>query len=127
MQETTMNTSTRLPRIAATIVTALTGNIAVSFASDAPGALQVKVNYADLDVSSASGAATLYKRILGAAETVCEPLKSPDLYLRKFFYVCLQRAMSDAINGVNQPALFAIARAKAGAMNPNLILTSNAK
>jgi hypothetical protein len=39
-----MNASTRLPRIlAATIVAALTSNIAVSNASDAPGPLQVRV------------------------------------------------------------------------------------
>jgi UrcA family protein len=123
-----MNTSTCLPRmLAATIVAALTSNIAVCFASDAPGPLQVTVKYADLDVSSASGAAPLYKRIVGAAETVCEPLKSADLYLRKFYYVCMQKAVSNAINDVNQPALFAIARAKAGTITPKLILTSSAK
>jgi hypothetical protein len=36
----------------------------------------------------------------------------------------MQQAMSKAINDVNQPALFTIARANAGAITPNLVLSS---
>ena len=48
-----IDTSTR-PILAATIFAALTCSIAsVSFASDSLDALQVKVKYGDLDISSA--------------------------------------------------------------------------
>jgi UrcA family protein len=119
-----IDTSTR-PILAATIFAALTCSIAsVSFASDSLDALQVKVKYGDLDISSASGAATLYKRIQSAAETVCHPLKNPDLYPRKLFYVCMRKAISNAIIEANEPALLTIANTKAGIVTPNVILTS---
>jgi UrcA family protein len=126
-----MNASTR-SILAATIFAALTcGIVTMSFASDGPDAFQVKVKYGDLDASSASGATTLYKRILGAAETVCHPLKNPDLYPRKLFYICMRKAMSNAVNEVNEPVLFTIANANAnananaGADAPKVIVTSN--
>jgi UrcA family protein len=119
-----IDTSTR-PILAATIFAALTCSIAgVSFASDSLDALQVKVKYGDLDISSASGAATLYKRIQSAAETVCHPLKNPDLYPRKLFYVCMRKAISNAIIEANEPALLTIANTKAGIVTPKVILTS---
>ncbi len=121
-----MNTCTRLPRIAAPIFAALTCSIAtVSFASDSLDDLQVRVKYGDLDVSSASGASTLYKRIRGAAETVCQQWKDGDLYYRKNFYACIQKATSNAINEVNQPALFKIANAETRPLKPKLIVTSS--
>jgi UrcA family protein len=111
-----MNTSTQASRIlAATLFAALTCSIAtVSFASDSSDALQVKVKYDDLNVSSASGATALYNRIRRAAETACQPVKNPNVFPRKLFYVCMQKAISDAINEVNEPALFTIANAKTG-------------
>lgn len=122
-----MNTSTR-PILAATICAALTCGIATaSFAFDSPDASQVKVKYGDLDVSSASGAAMLYKRIQGAAETVCQPLKNPDLFPRKLFYICMKKAISNAIKEANEPLLFAIANAKAGTITPKVIVTSDAR
>lgn len=120
-------TSTRLI-LTATIFAALTCSIAtLSFASDSLDALQVKVKYGDLDVSSASGAATLYKRIQGAAETVCQALKNPDLYPRKLFYICMKKAISNAIIEANEPVLLTIANAKAGTVTPKVIVTSNAR
>lgn len=119
-----MNTSTRLSRIpAATIFAALTCSIAVvSFASGSLDDLQVNVKYGDLDVSSASGAAALYKRIQGAAETVCHPWNHGDLYYRNLFNTCMRKAMSKAINEVNQPALFTIANAKTGTIVPHVFV-----
>ena len=118
-----MNTYTS-PRLilAATIFAALTCSIAtVSFASDSLDALQVRVKYGDLDLSSASGAATLYKRIQGAAEAVCHELKNPDLYPRKLFYICMKKAISNAIIEANEPVLLTIANAKAGIVTPKVI------
>ena len=112
-----MNTSTTASRIlAATIFAALTSGIAtVSFASDSPDALQVNVKYGDLNVSNTSGATSLYNRIRAAADSVCHPflpLNSADLGAHKAFTACVQKAMSDAINTVNEPALFTVANAK---------------
>jgi UrcA family protein len=111
-----MNNPTRLPCIlAATILAVLTCNIAaVSFASDSFDDLQVKVKFADLDISSASGAAVLYMRIQGAAEAVCRQLKNPDLYYRRLFLACVRKAISKAIDEVNQPVLYTIAKRQDG-------------
>ena len=134
IQETTMNTSARLPLILAiTIFGALTfGGGTLSFATDRFDASQVKVRYGDLDVSSASGAAALYKRIQGAAETVCHQWEHGDLYYRNLFYTCMQKTMNNAINALNQPVLLTIAanagvNAKAGLVTAKVIVTSNGK
>jgi UrcA family protein len=127
-----MNTSTQISRIlAATIFAALTSSIAtVSFASDSPDALQVKVKYGDLNVSSTSGAASLYDRIRVAADTVCrpfQPLNPADLGARTIFAACVQKAMSNAINEINEPALFTIANAKAGTSKRILLASGQAR
>jgi len=129
IQETTMNHSARLPRrLATTIFAALICIIAtVSFASGSFDDLRVRVKYGDLDVSSASGAATLYKRIEGAAEAVCNPWNHGDLYYRNLFYACMRKAINNAINEINQPALFTIANAQAQAIKPNVIAASKGK
>lgn len=126
-----MNTSTQLPRIlAATIFAALTCGSAVSFASDGTEALQTTVKYGDLNVSSPAGAATLYSRIRAAAESVCHPLRplNPgDLAAGQVFAACVQKAMSNAINAVNEPALFTIANAKTGHSKPVLLASGQAR
>ena len=127
-----MNTSTQLPRIlAATIFAALTCGIAtVSFASDGTDALQTTVKYGDLNVSSPSGAATLYSRIRAAADSVCHPLRplNPgDLAAGQVFTACVHKAMRDAVNEVNQPALFSIYNAKTGPSKPILLASGQAR
>jgi UrcA family protein len=127
-----MTTSSRISRIlAATIFAALTGSIAtVSFASDSPDALQVKVKYGDLNVSSTSGATSLYNRIRDAADSVCHPfrpLNPGDLAARKVFTACVHKAMSNAINEVNEPALFTVADAKNGTSKPILLASGQAR
>jgi UrcA family protein len=127
-----MNTSTKVSHIlAATIFAALTCSIAtVSFASDSSDALQVKVKYGDLNVSSASGATTLYNRIRVAANTVCHPLQPftpADLGGYRVFAACVQKAMSNAINEVNEPALFTIATAKTGTSKPIMLASGQAR
>jgi UrcA family protein len=127
-----MNTSTKISRIlAVTLFAALTSSLAaVSFASDSSGALQMKVKYGDLNVSSTSGAASLYNRIRGAADTVCHPFQPAnpaDLHARKVFAACVQKAMSKAINEVNEPALFTIANAKTGTFKPILLASGQGR
>lgn len=123
-----MNTSTR-SILAATIFAALTCSTAVSFASDSPDPLQVKVKYEDLNVSSAPGATTLYNRIRVAADAVCQPLhphNAADLAGRTIFAACVQKAMSNAINEVNEPALFTVANGKTGT-KPILLASGQAR
>jgi UrcA family protein len=124
-----MNTSTQLPRILAiTIFTALTCGIAtVSFASDGTDALQATVKYGDLNVSSPSGAATLYSRIRAAAENVCHPFNNRDFASQKLLAACVHRAMSDAVIEVNQPALLTIYNAKTGTSKPILLASGQAR
>jgi UrcA family protein len=127
-----MNTSTQVSRIlAATIFAALTCSIAtVSFASDSSDALQVKVKYDDLNVSNTSGATTLYKRIRDAADAVCHPFRPfniADLGAQTRFDACLQKAMSHAINEVNQPALFTTYNAKTGTSKPIMLASGQAR
>jgi UrcA family protein len=124
-----MNTSTQLPRIlAATIFAALTCGIAtVSFASDGTDALQATVKYGDLNVSSASGAATLYSRIRAAAENVCRPFNNRDFASQKLLAACVHKAMGGAVNEVNQPALFTIYNAKSGPSKPILLASGQAR
>lgn len=127
-----MNTSTQISRIlAVTVFAALTSSIAtVSFASDCPDALQVKVKYADLNVSTTSGATSLYNRIKAAADSVCHPFRPlvpGDLAARKTFTACMHKAMSNAINEVNEPALFTVANTKAGTSKPVLLASGQAR
>ena len=124
-----MNTSTRVSRIlAATIFAALTCGIATaSLASDSSNPLQVKVKYGDLNVSSAAGAATLYTRIRLAAEAVCHPFNNRDFASQKLFAGCVYKAMSNAVNEVDQPTLSAIYNAKTGTSKPIMLASGQAR
>jgi UrcA family protein len=108
----------------------MTSSIAtVSFASDSPDALQVKVKYGDLNVSSTAGATSLYNRIRGAADSVCHPFRTfnPADLGALTFTACVQKAMTNAINSVNEPALFTVANAKNGTSKPILLASGQAR
>jgi UrcA family protein len=127
-----MTTSTKASRIlAAAAFAVLASSIGtISFASDASSPLQVKVAYADLNASSPAGAAALFNRIKAAADSVCHPLRplnSTDLGGSKVFTACVQKAMSNAINEVNEPALFTIYNAKTGAAKPIMLASGQAR
>ncbi len=65
------------------------------------------VQFADLDLSRTQGAAVLYQRLKGAAETVCAPLNDRDLGRNAAFKACVQRAVSAAVANVDQATLTA--------------------
>ena len=80
----TMITSTHFTyprvRIATTVLGVLISSFAaVCGAADSIDAPRAIVRYADLDISSPQGAATLYNRIRSASEALCAPLYSRDL------------------------------------------------
>jgi UrcA family protein len=74
--------------------------------ADAP--LQVTVHFADLDVTRPEGAAVLYRRIRSAAREVCFPIQSLGYYSMQQAEACMDKAITDAVNTVDRPALFAV-------------------
>ena len=71
-------------------------------ASTANWSVTYPVKYSDLDVSTMSGAKTLYMRIRFAAETLCE---SAATWGKKEGDACVQKAVNDAVARVNVPLL----------------------
>ena len=67
------------------------------------------VSFADLDLSKAAGAQTLYKRIKVAARRVCGPA---DRYIYgapgNAFRKCFDAAVADAVAQVDRPSLTAL-------------------
>ena len=63
-----------------------------------------KVRFADLDISTAEGARTLYERIAAAARSVCRDTDS------RIEHACRARAIADAVAGVGSPLLTAAHR-----------------
>src|ERR1700675_31938 len=110
--ETTMNTSTASTGLRGLIATAIFGALASSFsavtAAD-PGAVNITVKFADLNISSTSGARVLYERIRAAAQAACAYY---------WFHTdadearCVRDAVANAVTRINQPALSAVYNAK---------------
>jgi len=123
----TITPSTGLSRIAATVLfgTLASGLAVVSSAADSD-APHVLVKYADLNVSSPEGAATLYARIRMAAGEVCRSFDSREFATKNALDTCIHKAIADAVNKVDQPALFTVYNAKNGTSKP-VILASRTR
>jgi UrcA family protein len=65
----------------------------------------VVVRYADLNLDSQAGIASLHKRIRNAAESVCSPLETRILGLRKAYAECVETAVTDGIVAVGNANL----------------------
>jgi UrcA family protein len=130
-QESTMNTittSTRSTRgmIVAAILTSLISSFsAVCNAADTTDVHTTVVKYADLDLSTSQGAASLYNRIRFASEAVCPPSDHSDLAAISRSQKCVKQAIAGAVAKVNQPALSALYAAKYGVQQPAKILTAD--
>jgi UrcA family protein len=74
----------------------------------------VKVSYADLDLNTQAGAATLYGRIRAAAKQVCGP--DEWAYGHSTFKRCFNQALGNAVAKVNNPQLTALHQGKSPAM-----------
>ena len=81
-------------------------------AADSPDAPSVIVQFADLDLTRGDGVAILYRRLKGAAETVCALQDGRDLGSQMRFKKCWQAALGAAVNKVDRPALTAYYRAQ---------------
>jgi UrcA family protein len=64
-----------------------------------------KVSYADLDISKAAGAKTLYRRIEAAARQVCAVDYTKDLDVAARNRGCMKQAIDGAVNSVDSAAL----------------------
>ena len=83
-------------------------------ASAQPRVKAQTVSFADLDLSKAAGAQTLYKRIKVAARKVCGPA---DRYTyptpSRAFSKCVEAAIADAVTQVDRPSLTALHKEEA--------------
>ncbi len=85
----------------------------------------VVVHFADLDLSGSEGASVLYRRLKGAAETVCAPLDDRNLARHMRFQACVQNAISTAVTKVDQPALTAYYETKTDGRNTKIQIARN--
>ena len=121
-----MNNMTSSTKFSRQTATALFGALALSVATICPacegtGALQVKVTYADLDVSKPAGAAALYSRISSAAGDVCRDRDHGSLSSKLNFNRCVHQAIADAVTDVSQPALYSVYNSKNPAPKPVML------
>jgi UrcA family protein len=72
----------------------------------------VIVHFADLDLAHGEGVAVLYRRLKGAAESVCAAQNGRDLGSQTRYKTCWESALGTAVAKVDQPALTAIYRAQ---------------
>jgi len=85
-------------------------------AADQP--LTVHVSYAGLDLSSKAGAASLYRRLKGAAQDVCGSVDHRQLEQYAHWTTCYEKALADAVAQVNQPQVTALYRTQRHASTP---------
>jgi UrcA family protein len=128
MNINTMNSSSKLFSL---VVIAVFGALAASFAGVAaagnPDLLQITVQYGDLNLSTAQGAATLYNRIRAAAQGVCWPLDHGDVASQRQTADCTHRAIVDAVTRVDQSAVFAVYSAKNSQPLPSIVAAQRSR
>jgi len=88
-------------------------------AHDATDEITVTVSYADLDLDTASGVATLYGRLQRAARAVCSRYDGDPLLLHAF-RLCTRNALGDAVQKVGRPALTAYHERTRGNLLPTI-------
>jgi UrcA family protein len=126
-----MNTMTISAGLRCLIIGALFGAVTSSFAGiDQAPVLQsahVTVKYSDLDVTTASGAATLYGRIHNAATAVCFRVYDSNLGYSLNRDICIRKAIAGAVTQLNQAALNAVYAAKYKTPLPNDLLSRDSR
>jgi UrcA family protein len=120
-----MNTSTSSTGLRGLIATAIFGALASSFSAVSaadPSSASVNVKFADLTISSPSGALVLYERIRAAAQGACSYywFKTDAAEAR-----CVQNAIATAVAQVNQPALSAVYNTKYKILLPSTLVSQS--
>jgi UrcA family protein len=98
---------TVLAALAACAAGATAGAATLSTPSGEPPSM--KVHYADLDLESAQGVATLYHRITVAASEVCPQVDPRVLHTIRPAHVCQQAAIARAVASIGNPMLARVA------------------
>jgi UrcA family protein len=107
-----MNSSTASIGLRRPIAIAMFGTLASSFSAVSaadPSPVSINVKFADLNISTPSGALVLYDRIRAAAQGACSHYwfaKDADEAR------CVRDAIATAVTKVNRPALFAVYNTK---------------
>ncbi|MGH8210465.1 MAG: UrcA family protein [Steroidobacteraceae bacterium] len=108
------STLTLLGRAAVLAGLLLTGSLGVAqAAAPADDVPSVVVAYGDLDLSTAAGARTLYRRIAIAATQVCPFDGSRDLARLAYNHACRRDAIARAVRDINSPQLAALVAKRA--------------
>jgi UrcA family protein len=85
-------------------IVVLTLGLDAAYAEEAPKSLTVQ--FADLDLSKDAGAATLFNRIKGAAQSVCSTHSGgTTLRDKQQHAACVEFALSNAVARVDRPEL----------------------
>jgi UrcA family protein len=108
-----METVMKILHIAAALAVTFAGSLGASAAqAQAPAAAEgMAVAYADLDLSTRSGVATLNRRILTAVETACGPQSDADLHGKNAIAACRHRTFEQAVSQAHRA--IALARGEA--------------
>ena len=72
------------------------------------------VTYGDLNLANPRGVQQLYRRIVGAAQQVCDDLNGRSLQAKEQFAICTKQSIARAVSAVDQPALTALHAIKTG-------------
>jgi UrcA family protein len=72
------------------------------------------VTYGDLNLANPQGIEQLYRRIVGAAQQVCDALNGRSLQAKEQFSICTKQSIARAVSAVDQPALTALHAIKSG-------------
>lgn len=101
--------------------------VSIAQADTTFGPRSVTVRFADLDMTNSQGAAVLFRRIKGAAESVCRDLESGrDLGLIHRHANCVNLALGNAIVKIDRPAVTAYAAAHGVSTdNPTIKIADN--
>ena len=96
-----------LAALAASAIAGSAGAATVPTAADAPPSKTVR--YADLDLQTAQGVATLYHRLTIAAREVCPVADPAHLNYYRLSHECQQAAIARAVRAIGNPMLARIA------------------
>jgi UrcA family protein len=86
-----------------------------------------KVIYSGMDLSTNTGATLLYHQLKSAAAQVCRSWESRALSFHAKWRTCYDKALSDAVVGVNSPLLTALHQGQSPALAPTIVASRAVK
>jgi UrcA family protein len=117
MTMNTMNTSTRKPVDVRPLLLATFATACLAVASTAVHATdrfsdseptKKTVTYGDLNLANPQGVGQLYRRIVGAAQQVCDAPNGRSLHAKEQFSICTKQSIARAVSAVDQQAMTAL-------------------